>query len=105
MQYEITNLSDSEDEFKPDPETITKIDYNGFPYENMYSRHVGVYMPVILYVKVIISLVNYYHFYVFMKDNGASSSGSNIRSSLLGMGFPPDLVDKAIRQNGKYIMN
>ncbi|KAL7619069.1 probable inactive DNA (cytosine-5)-methyltransferase DRM3 [Lactuca sativa] len=80
--YEITNLSDSEDEFKPDPETITKteaIDYNGFPYENMYSRHVG--------------------------DNGASSSGSNIRSSLLGMGFPPDLIDKAIRQNGEDNMD
>ncbi|KAL8204306.1 hypothetical protein R6Q57_009929, partial [Mikania cordata] len=38
-------------------------------------------------------------------NNGASSSGSNIRSSLLGMGFMPDLVDKAIRQNGEDNMD
>lgn len=80
--YEITNLSDSEDEFKPEPGTITKveaIDYNGFPCENIYSSHVG--------------------------DNGASSSGSNIRATLLGMGFPIDLIDKAIRQNGEDNMD
>lgn len=80
--YEVTNLSDSEDELKPEPGTITKVvavDYSGLPYTNMYSSHIG--------------------------DNGASSSGSNVRSSLLGMGFTPDLVDKAIRQNGEDNMD
>ncbi|KAI3743659.1 hypothetical protein L1987_61370 [Smallanthus sonchifolius] len=80
--FEITNLSDSEDEVKPEPRSITKvetIDCNGFAYQNMFLSHIG--------------------------NNGASSSGSNIRSSLLGMGFTPDLVDKAIRQNGEDNMD
>ncbi|XP_024982524.1 probable inactive DNA (cytosine-5)-methyltransferase DRM3 isoform X2 [Cynara cardunculus var. scolymus] len=80
--YEITNLSDSDDELKPETGTITKveaIDYNGFHRENMYSSHI--------------------------RDNGASSSGSNIRSSLIGMGFSLDLIEKAIRQNGEENMN
>ncbi|KAG9136742.1 hypothetical protein Leryth_004513, partial [Lithospermum erythrorhizon] len=34
-------------------------------------------------------------------DNGASSSGSNIRSTLIGMGFKPYLVDKAIMEKGE----
>lgn len=37
----------------------------------------------------------------FAQENGASSSGTNVRSTLLGMGFTPDLVDKAIRRNGR----
>ncbi|XP_076914286.1 putative inactive DNA (cytosine-5)-methyltransferase DRM3 [Bidens hawaiensis] len=72
---EITNLSDSEDEVKPEPRSLTKvetIDCNGFACTKM-----------------------------FVGNDGASSSGSNVRSSLLGMGFTPDLVDKAIRQNGE----
>ncbi|KAK9066127.1 hypothetical protein SSX86_015529 [Deinandra increscens subsp. villosa] len=76
--FEITNLSDSEDEVKPEPRSITKvetIDCSGFACKDMFLSHMG--------------------------NNGASSSGSNIRSSLLGMGFMPDLVDKAIRQNGE----
>lgn len=36
-----------------------------------------------------------------MGDNGASSSGSHIRSSFIGMGFSPSLVDKAIEENGE----
>ncbi|KAJ9559358.1 hypothetical protein OSB04_013972 [Centaurea solstitialis] len=81
-KYEVTNLSDSDEEFKPEPGTITKVeamDYNGFSYGNMYSSH--------------------------SRDNGASSSGSNIRSSLIGMGFSLDLIEKAIRQNGEENMN
>ncbi|CAH9120427.1 unnamed protein product [Cuscuta epithymum] len=33
-------------------------------------------------------------------DDVASSSGSNVRSSLLAMGFSPSLVDRAIEENG-----
>ncbi|KAH7533366.1 hypothetical protein FEM48_Zijuj04G0123200 [Ziziphus jujuba var. spinosa] len=35
------------------------------------------------------------------EDNGASSSGSNLRSSFLGMGFRPSLVDKVIEEKGE----
>lgn len=34
-------------------------------------------------------------------DNVASSSGSNLRSSFIGMGFLPSLVDKVIEENGE----
>ncbi|GMP57219.1 hypothetical protein CsSME_00021393 [Camellia sinensis var. sinensis] len=34
-------------------------------------------------------------------DNVASSSSSNIRSSLIGMGFSPSLVDKVIEEKGE----
>ncbi|KAG8370583.1 hypothetical protein BUALT_Bualt14G0132200 [Buddleja alternifolia] len=34
-------------------------------------------------------------------DNMASSSGSSLRSSFVGMGFDPSLVDKAIEENGE----
>ncbi|KAL8266917.1 hypothetical protein R6Q59_004261 [Mikania micrantha] len=80
--FEINNLSDIEDEVKPEPRSITKIetiDCNGFACKDMFLSHIG--------------------------NNSASSSGSNIRSSLLGMGFMPDLVDKAIRQNGEDNMD
>ncbi|CAM8927642.1 unnamed protein product [Rhodiola kirilowii] len=33
-------------------------------------------------------------------ENGSSSSGSNARSSLIGMGFSPSLVDKVIEEKG-----
>ncbi|GLT34746.1 hypothetical protein SLA2020_092450 [Shorea laevis] len=46
-----------------------------FPVETPYPRHVG--------------------------ENVASSSGSNMRSSLVGMGFLPSLVDKVIEENGE----
>ncbi|KAL7252286.1 hypothetical protein ACSBR1_014018 [Camellia fascicularis] len=36
-----------------------------------------------------------------MGDNVASSSSSNIRSSLIGMGFSPSLVDKVIEEKGE----
>ncbi|PHT82237.1 hypothetical protein T459_15252, partial [Capsicum annuum] len=36
-----------------------------------------------------------------MGDNIASSSGTNVRSSLLSMGFKESLVDKAIEENGE----
>nr|XP_048321765.1 probable inactive DNA (cytosine-5)-methyltransferase DRM3 [Ziziphus jujuba var. spinosa] len=35
------------------------------------------------------------------EDNGASSSGSNLRSSFIGMGFRPSLVDKVIEEKGE----
>ncbi|GKE55540.1 hypothetical protein Tco_1494725 [Tanacetum coccineum] len=75
--YQINNLSDSEDdmEFKPDPVTITQLDPNGFPS----LRSIG--------------------------ENGASSSGTNVRSTLLGMGFAHDLVEKAIRRNREENMD
>ncbi|GAB4825618.1 DNA (cytosine-5-)-methyltransferase [Ancistrocladus abbreviatus] len=34
-------------------------------------------------------------------DNVASSSGTNLRSSLIGMGFSPFLVDKVIKEKGE----
>ncbi|CAK9328897.1 unnamed protein product [Citrullus colocynthis] len=45
------------------------------PPDRMYSRHVG--------------------------DTGASSSGSNIRTFFIDMGFLPSLVDKVIEENGE----
>nr|XP_048322210.1 probable inactive DNA (cytosine-5)-methyltransferase DRM3 isoform X2 [Ziziphus jujuba var. spinosa] len=35
------------------------------------------------------------------EDNRASSSGSNLRSSFIGMGFRPSLVDKVIEEKGE----
>ncbi|PIN19455.1 DNA (cytosine-5-)-methyltransferase [Handroanthus impetiginosus] len=35
------------------------------------------------------------------EDNVASSSGTNLRSSFIGMGFAPALVNKAIEENGE----
>ncbi|KAK3035896.1 hypothetical protein RJ639_033397 [Escallonia herrerae] len=51
-----------------------EVDYADMPSENMYSRHM---------------------------ENVASSSGSNIRSSLIGMGFSPSLVNRAIEEKGE----
>ncbi|XP_059448487.1 probable inactive DNA (cytosine-5)-methyltransferase DRM3 isoform X3 [Corylus avellana] len=45
-----------------------------FPPDTLYSRHAG--------------------------DNVASSSGSNIRSFFIGMGFLPSLVDKVVEEKG-----
>ncbi|KAK1428981.1 hypothetical protein QVD17_17822 [Tagetes erecta] len=81
--FEITNLSDSEEEeedVKPVPLAIKKLD-------------------TIVVTTLIISKTP------LLQNNGASSSRTNIRSSLLGMGFMPDLVDKAIRQNGEDNMD
>lgn len=36
-----------------------------------------------------------------LEENVASSSSSNLRSSFIGMGFSPSLVDKAIKDNGE----
>ncbi|XP_022895326.1 probable inactive DNA (cytosine-5)-methyltransferase DRM3 [Olea europaea var. sylvestris] len=76
---EIVDLSDSEEE-SPMPENVAEIkpeldclDYE-VPSQNISSRDIA--------------------------DNVASSSGSNIRSSLMGMGFSPFLVDKAIKEKG-----
>ncbi|KAH7573342.1 hypothetical protein JRO89_XS03G0121600 [Xanthoceras sorbifolium] len=55
----------------PKPETL---DFE-FPDDRMYSSQVG--------------------------NNVASSSGSNLRSSLIGMGFAPSLVDKVIEEKGE----
>ncbi|VFQ76230.1 unnamed protein product [Cuscuta campestris] len=52
---------------------IEALDYD-LPVENMFSQHMG--------------------------GDVASSSGSNVRSSLLAMGFSPSLVDRAIEENG-----
>lgn len=77
--YNITDLSDSENSSELGGVTgTTKVEvlgYDELPSENMYSRLMG--------------------------DDVASSSGSNVRSSLIGMGFHPSLVDKAIEQNGE----
>lgn len=35
-----------------------------------------------------------------MQGNAASSSSSRLRSSFIGMGFSPSLVDRAIEENG-----
>ncbi|KAK9672085.1 hypothetical protein RND81_12G075400 [Saponaria officinalis] len=34
-------------------------------------------------------------------NNGASSSGTNLRSSFIGMGFSPSLIDKVIKEKGE----
>ncbi|XP_057476461.1 probable inactive DNA (cytosine-5)-methyltransferase DRM3 isoform X2 [Actinidia eriantha] len=57
--------------------TMPKIEISGLdlPSENLHSRHIG--------------------------DNVASSSGSNLRSSFIGMGFSQSLVDKVIEEKGE----
>ncbi|PSR97859.1 Inactive DNA (cytosine-5)-methyltransferase DRM3 [Actinidia chinensis var. chinensis] len=57
--------------------TIPKIEISRLDLssENLHSRHIG--------------------------DNGASSSGSNLRSSFIGMGFSQSLVDKVIEEKGE----
>lgn len=49
-------------------------------------------------------LFTHKQFNTFLQENGASSSGTNIRSTLIGMEFPPHLVDKAIKQNGSITL-
>jgi len=36
----------------------------------------------------------------YQEDNGASSSGGELRAFFIGMGFLPCLVDKVIEENG-----
>ncbi|WRX22327.1 hypothetical protein QQP08_014814 [Theobroma cacao] len=55
----------------PKPEML---DFD-LPEDALYSRHVG--------------------------DNVASSSGSNVRSFFIGMGFSPSLVEKVIEEKGE----
>ncbi|KAL8481274.1 hypothetical protein ACS0TY_027166 [Phlomoides rotata] len=76
--YEVLEISDDEDSFEleNDDGIIPKVEELSYdmPPPNMYPRH-GV-------------------------DDVASSSGTNLRSSFIGMGFAPSLVDKAIEENG-----
>ncbi|KAA8527972.1 hypothetical protein F0562_035159 [Nyssa sinensis] len=76
---EITDYSDNDNssELEGEAGTMPKTEVLDFdlPSENMGSRHIG--------------------------DDVASSSGSNLRSSLIGMGFSPSLVDKAIEEKGE----
>lgn len=37
------------------------------------------------------------------QDSGASSSGNNIRTFFVDMGFLPSLVDKVIEEKGTFI--
>uniref|UniRef100_A0A5B7BJM0 Putative domain rearranged methyltransferase n=1 Tax=Davidia involucrata TaxID=16924 RepID=A0A5B7BJM0_DAVIN len=76
---EITDYSDNDNSSELEGETGTMpkaevLDFD-LPSENMGSRHIG--------------------------GDVASSSGSNLRSSLIGMGFSPALVDKAIEEKGE----
>lgn len=48
---------------------------------------------------VILMLINWFYS-AFLQNDVGSSSGSNVRSSLLAMGFSPSLVDRAIEENG-----
>jgi len=41
--------------------------------------------------------------YLF-QDNAASSSGTNLRASLIGMGFSPSLIDKVIKEKGRLCL-
>lgn len=74
----ITNLSDSESlsDQEDGKETKPKVGVLGLNLQSatMTSRNTG--------------------------DNVASSSGSNLRSNFIGMGFSPSLVDKVIAKNG-----
>jgi hypothetical protein len=40
--------------------------------------------------------------FMYMQENVASSSSSKVRSSFIGMGFSPSLVDRAIEENGRF---
>ncbi|CAA0841944.1 S-adenosyl-L-methionine-dependent methyltransferases superfamily protein [Striga hermonthica] len=75
---EVVEISDDEDDSMPSNDLASmlkheNLDYE-FPQENTSSR------PM---------------------ENVASSSGTNLRSSFLGMGFAPALVDKAIEEHGE----
>lgn len=39
-----------------------------------------------------------------MQNDIASSSGSNVRSSLIGMGFSPSIVNKVIEEKGILLL-
>ncbi|CAA0829440.1 S-adenosyl-L-methionine-dependent methyltransferases superfamily protein [Striga hermonthica] len=76
---EVVDISDDEDfPIQPNDLPVTlkceSLDYD-FPPENTSARPAN--------------------------ENVASSSGSNLRSSFLGMGFMPALVDKAIEEHGE----
>lgn len=77
--YELPEYSDSENSSKPEGTSgiMPKVEdpYCEFPSLYTYTTPIG--------------------------DNIASSSGSNVRSSLLTMGFKASLVDKAIEENGE----
>uniref|UniRef100_A0A5B6YUN5 Putative DNA (Cytosine-5)-methyltransferase DRM2 isoform X2 n=1 Tax=Davidia involucrata TaxID=16924 RepID=A0A5B6YUN5_DAVIN len=76
---EITDYSNNDNSSELEDETglmpKTEVLDSDLPYGNMGSRHMG--------------------------DNVASSSGSNLKSSFIGMGFSPSLVDKAIEEKGE----
>ncbi|XP_031112135.1 probable inactive DNA (cytosine-5)-methyltransferase DRM3 isoform X2 [Ipomoea triloba] len=74
----VTDYSNNENVAKPETESAIMpkteaLDYD-LPAENMYPQPMG--------------------------NDVGSSSGSNVRSSLLAMGFSPSLVDRAIEENG-----
>lgn len=76
---EIADYSDSKSSSETVGERGTMIKVEplelNLPTENMCARHIG--------------------------HNGASSSGSKLRSSFIGMGFLPSLVDKVIEEKGE----
>lgn len=65
-------LSDDEDDMQTIPKTEMEQD---IPSGNMYLHQIG--------------------------DNVASSSGTNLRSSFIGMGFSPILIDNVIKEKGE----
>ncbi|GMP76174.1 hypothetical protein CsSME_00032962 [Camellia sinensis var. sinensis] len=75
--HEITEFTDNRNSSEQDGEagTMPKNDILDLPPDKIHSRHIG--------------------------DNVASSSGTNLRSSFIGMGFSQSLVDKVIEEKGE----
>lgn len=85
----------------PKPETI---DFD-LPCDTSYPHQFGVCLTFLCHLEslkhplqrfgkvFIVSILD-------VQDNAASSSGSNVKSLLIEMGFCPTLVQKAIDENG-----
>ncbi|KAL7210690.1 hypothetical protein ACSBR1_032115 [Camellia fascicularis] len=75
--HEITEFTDNRNSSEQDGEagTMPKNEILDLPPDKIHSRHIG--------------------------DNVASSSGTNLRSSFIGMGFSQSLVDKVIEEKGE----
>ncbi|KAL9233065.1 hypothetical protein vseg_008105 [Gypsophila vaccaria] len=71
----VLDISDTEDFSDEEDEIKIMHKVEGLGFEIAGSRHIG--------------------------DNGASSSGTNLRASFIGMGFSPSLIDKVIKEKGE----
>ncbi|THF95984.1 hypothetical protein TEA_009387 [Camellia sinensis var. sinensis] len=94
--HEITEFTDNRNSSEQDGEagTMPKNDILDLPPDKIHSRHIGSYVTW--------NMDRSGKWNRNRKaDNVASSSGTNLRSSFIGMGFSQSLVDKVIEEKGE----